>query len=104
MTKATVYKNVWIRWIHSTWENEDGWRTDVHQSVLDDDSISDALFVLDDQSCVFVPMEKLREVLAEAPTRFDGRVVGPFNVNSKSKTVNGVSVPMSIKRPKKLST
>src|SRR5579872_3804596 len=100
--KASIYKNVWVRWIHSTWAHSQGWRTDVHQSVLDETSVTDALFVLDDNSCVFIPMDELRKILKDAPRplRHGGRVAGPFTVNTQSESVNGISVNMKVLRPK----
>lgn len=98
MTPNT-YKNIWVRWVHSTWESEDEWRTDIRPSVLNNPDITIANFILDDGSCVFIPMDNLRNVLKGKQPNRNGSI-GPFNVNPKQGTVDGIKVPMQSMHPK----
>jgi hypothetical protein len=90
----------WVRRIHELWENQSGWRTDIPQTVLDNQSVKRVLLVLDDTRGVFVPMEDIRRAVSTAPHRLNG-MVGPFNVNPHNSTVNGFRIEMEIKYPKK---
>jgi hypothetical protein len=96
MPHAQIKNGIWYRLINDTWENADGWRTDIAQSVLDDLSVTKALFILEETKGVFVSMDDLRKVLSNAPRRNNG-MVGPFNVNPHTLTINGIAVPMEIK-------
>ena len=99
MPEANTYQDIWIRWIPSTWENENGWRTDIRPSVLNDSSITKALFILDDGSCVFIPLTELRKAISNKAPNTNGSVI--FNVNPRSKKVDETPVLMEVKRSKK---
>ena len=58
MPHKQTYKGVWIRWAHPTWEKEGDWRTDISPNVLNDNDLTEALFIFDDHSCVFIPFKK----------------------------------------------
>jgi len=99
MPEANTYQDIWIRWIHSTWENEDAWRTDIRPSVLNDTTITKALFILDDGSCVFIPTSELRRALLQKEPNRNGSII--FNVSPRSKTVEQTSVSMEVKQSKR---
>jgi hypothetical protein len=99
MPEANTYQDIWIRWIHSTWENEDAWRTDIRPSVLNDSTITKALFILDDGSCVFVPLPELRRVLSQKEPNNNGSII--FNVSPRSKKVEQTRVSMEVKLSKR---
>jgi hypothetical protein len=99
MTSPQIVKDVWVRRIHDTWANTAGWRTDIAKSVLDNPSIRQAVFVLDDKRALFVNMQELRSAVADCPIRSTGKV-GPFEVEPHSSTINGRAVKMEIKLPK----
>jgi len=99
MAEANTYQDIWIRWIPSTWENEDDWRTDIRPSVLKDSAITKALFILDDGSCVFIPMSELRKVLSQKEPNKNGSII--FNVNPRSKKVEQTRVSMDVKQSKR---
>jgi hypothetical protein len=99
MSQPNVARNVWFRRIHDTWSNDCGWRTDIPQSVLDDASIKQAAFVLDDERALFIDMAELRSAIAGCPRRENG-VVGPFNVDPRCSTLNGRRVSIEVRLPK----
>jgi hypothetical protein len=99
MFETTTYQDVWIRWVHSTWENNKAWRTDIRPNVLNDAELKKALFILDDGSCVFIPMTELKRVLSQKAPNRNGSVI--FNVNPRSKKVDRVSVSMEVKQSKR---
>jgi hypothetical protein len=99
MPEANTYQDTWIRWVHSTWENQNAWRTDIRPSVLKDSSITKALFVLDDGSCVFVPTSELRRVLTNKQPNNNGSII--FNVQPRSKKIDEVKVEMEVKQSKR---
>src|ERR1051326_8331101 len=99
MPEAQTYQDIWIRWIHSTWEKDDDWRPDIRPSVLSDSTITKALFILDDYSCAFIPMEELRKALAGKAPNKNGSII--FNVNPRSRTVDGKLVTMDFFQSKK---
>ena len=99
MREANTYQDIWIRWIHSTWEKQDAWRTDIRPSVLNDNGITKALFILDDGSCVFIPLPELRRVLSQKKPNQNGSII--FNVNPRSKQVDQTSVSMEVKQSKR---
>jgi hypothetical protein len=84
MPNEQTYKSLWIRWVHSTWKNEGGWRTDIRPSVLNDDTITHALFILDD----------LRKTLSQKPPEKNGSVI--FNVNPRQSTVDDSRVNLTV--------
>ena len=99
MPEANTYQDIWIRWIHSTWENEDAWRTDIRPSVLNDSAITKALFILDDGSCVFIPLSELKKVLLQKTPNKNGSII--FNVSPRSKEVDQTRVSMEVKLSKR---
>jgi hypothetical protein len=99
MPQANIHEDIWIRWIHSTWENHDEWRTDIRPSVLNDASVTKALFILDDGSCLFIPMAELRRVLSSKQPSGNGSIT--FSVNPHLKTVEQSKVSMSVLQSKR---
>jgi hypothetical protein len=94
MPNEQTYKSLWIRWVHSTWKNEGGWRTDIRPSVLNDDTITHALFILDDFSCIFIPLDDLRKTLSQKPPEKNCSVI--FNVNPRQSTVDDSRVNLTV--------
>lgn len=99
MPEANTYQDVWIRWIHSTWENQEKWRTDISPNVLNDAAIVKALFVLDDGSCVFIPLTELRRALSQKVPGKNGMII--FDVNPHSKKVDQTHVSLVVKQSKR---
>lgn len=98
MPNATVNKNgTWIRYIHDTWENQNGYRTDIRLNTLHNNpDVKRAAFILDDYKAIIVPIEEMRRALKSAPVRDNG-CVGPFYISPISSRLNDVSVQMEIK-------
>jgi len=92
--ECSIRKGFWYRYIHDSWENADGWRTDVTASVLENPEVKRALFILDDGRGVSVEIEDLRSALKTAKKRWNGKI--PFNVNPHSSTIAGVKVEMRV--------
>jgi hypothetical protein len=84
MPKPVTYEDIWIRFIHFTWQHRDDWRTGIPYSVLNSEKIKDALFVLDDRSCVFIPLEELRRILSGRPPYKNGSI--NIGINPHLKT------------------
>ena len=85
-----TYKDIWIRWIHAPWEKSGEWRTGIQVNVLDDQTIKNALFILEDYRCVFVPMSALRTILSAKRKPGVDSIV--FNINPRSRTIDGKKV------------
>ena len=96
MARAQIIKDIWYRYIHDTWETVSGYRTDIAQSVLENSDVRRAAFILDDKRCIIVQMDDIRRILSGARKRSNG-MVGPFNVNPHTETVDGHQVSMQIK-------
>jgi len=100
MSSPQISQNIWFRRIHDTWANTSGWRTDIAKSVLDDETVKNAAFVLDDERALFISMPDLRNALQDCPVRKNG-MIGPFNVDPHQSTVNGYRVAIEVRLPKK---
>ena len=98
MPQPNIYEDIWVRWIHETWENRNNWRTDIRPSVLNNANVKKAEFILDDGSCVCVPMCDLNNILSDKTPEKNGSII--FSINPDSKTVEGKPVTMAIFRPK----
>jgi len=97
MPKPVTYRDIWIRFIHFTWQNQDDWRTGIPYNVLHNKEIKDALFILDDRSCIFIPSEELRRIFSDTSPYKNGSI--NFSINANLKTVNKNPVKMQIVRP-----
>jgi hypothetical protein len=98
MAAAQIVGHRWVRQIHDTWANTSGWRTDIAKSVLDDLSVTEAVFVLDDKRALFLSMAELRAAVSDCPIRGTGKV-GPFEVDPQSSRVNGRLVKIEVRLP-----
>jgi len=94
MPHEQTYKSLWIRWVHSTWKNEGGWRTDIRPKTLKDNTITHAQFILDDFSCVFIPLEELRKALSQKSPEANGSII--FNVNPQQSTVENIRINLTV--------
>jgi hypothetical protein len=94
MPHIQTYKSLWIRWVHSTWKNEVGWRTDIRPNVLNDNTITHAQFILDDFSCVLIPLNDLRRTLSKKQPENNGSTI--FNVNPSRRTVDDILVDLTV--------
>ena len=94
MPNEQIYKGLWIRWIHSTWEKDGEWRSDISPNILKDSSLSEAQFIYDDHSCVFIPFKELRRVLSQKTMNKNGMII--FNVNPTRRTIDEVKVELTI--------
>jgi hypothetical protein len=70
--------NIWHR--NVPWATGDYWRTDIQTNTLFSTTIHLARFALKDGPIVQVPMSALRNALEHAPTRQEGKTVGPYNI------------------------
>ena len=94
MPQEQIYKGVWIRWTHSTWEKEGDWRPDISPNVLNNNDLTEAQFIFDDHSCVFIPLKELRKVLSQKPPGKNGMII--FNVNPRRRTVDNIRVDLTV--------
>ena len=94
ISRAKIVKGKWSRKV--TWGKNRIWRTDMFKSVLDDPRLEIAEFILKDGSTVQIPAQELRRVLIGGPDHYHGQIWGPFNIDPQSKTVNGISVKMTV--------
>lgn len=70
--------NIWHR--NVPWATGDYWRTDIQASTLFSSTIHFARFALKDGPIVQVSIKDLRDALEFAPTRQEGKTVGPYNI------------------------
>lgn len=70
--------NIWHR--NVPWATGDYWRTDIQANTLFSSTIHFARYALKDGPIVQVPMSDLRDALEFAPTRQEGKTVGPYNI------------------------
>ena len=94
MPREQIYKGLWIRWTHSTWKKDSEWRTDISPNILNDNELTEAQFIFDDHSCVFIPLDQLRKAISNKPPEKNGMII--FNVNPRRRTVDGVRVDLTV--------
>lgn len=70
--------NIWHR--NVPWATGDYWRADIQANTLLSSTLSFARFALKDGPIVQVSMVDLRAALEFAPTRQEGKTVGPYNI------------------------
>ena len=92
MFEAQIHEDIWIRWIPYTWEKTGGWRTDIRPSVLKNEAISKALFILEDNTCVFIPREELKKALSQKSPGSNGSIT--FNVDPHLNKIDEHPVKM----------
>ena len=69
------------------------------KSVLADDRLKEAEFVCKNGPIVIVPAEDLRRVLPLGSDHyFSAQIWGPFNIDTRAKTVGGHPVTMTIEK------
>lgn len=93
---SITVRGIWVRYIHDTWANTSGYRTDIPQTVLANPLVKQAAFILDDHRAIVVPIEAMRSALVGARKRSNG-CLGPYNVDPHHRTVDGMLVPMDIR-------
>ncbi len=86
-----------LRNVPQTWASMDGWRTDIALTNLRGDFYEDVEFLLEDGYAIRIPMSEMRRALVDAKVRTN-LMVGPFNVNPRSRAVNEVQVSMTIRQ------
>jgi hypothetical protein len=94
MASTRVSNDVWYRCVPTDWKTTDGFRTDIRPSILGDDQVQRALFIVGpeskDEFGVFIPMDDIRRAIgSELPGR-NGSVA--FSVILSSSTINGRKV------------
>jgi len=82
--------------VPGTWENEDGWRTDIFKSTLANPRLKEAEFVLRGGRRVVIPATELRRVLIGGRDHYERQIWGPFNIDPIRRTVDGQSVQMEV--------
>lgn len=95
MPRANIRAGIWTRRVPWAQSNGQFWRTDISTSVLTESWIRGARYILKDGPIVQVPIDDLRRALENAPTRHDGKTVGPYNIDPFAKTVDGTPVQMT---------
>lgn len=96
MKAPKIINSVWHRNVPAGWSCAGEWRTDIPASVLNNYSVESVALALDCGLLVNIPIKELRRVLAGAPTRRDGTLIGPFNLSPLFSTVNGRPVDMIV--------
>lgn len=95
---AKIARGRWTRRVPRRWRGKDGsWRTDIFKTVLADPRLAEAVYVLEDELTVIIPVEELRRVLVGGRDHYlGGKIWGPFNIHPVHRTVNGYPVQMEI--------
>jgi len=94
MSKASIVGGVWQRRV--TWEKDGVWRTDMFKSVLADDRLEIAEFLLKDGPTIRVSKKELDRVLLDGPEHYHGQIWGPFDIDPHAKRVAGQKVEMHV--------
>ena len=94
MARATITNGVWTR--NVPWEHNGEWRTDTFKKTLSDYRLRFAKFVLHGGSTIVIPADDLRRAVAGGRDHYADKIWGPFNINPKTGTVDGIKVQMGI--------
>ena len=92
MTRAKIENGIWTRIV--SWVKGDEYRTDIFKSTLADNRLRFAKFVLKNGPIVLIPVHDLRRAVEGGRDHYNGKIWGPFNINLKNRTVNGIKVEM----------
>jgi hypothetical protein len=66
------------------------------KSVLADIRLKEAVFICKDGPRIIVPADDLRAVLPKGNDHYDGKIWGPFNIDTVRSRIDGSSVKMTI--------
>jgi len=95
MSRARIIGGIWTR--NVPWEKNGVWRTDMFKSVLADERLRQARFVLAGGPTVLVSAADLKRVLAGGHDHYYGRKIwGPFNIDPKGGTIDEHRVEMHV--------
>jgi hypothetical protein len=94
MSRAQIVNGRWSR--NVLWKQAGQWRTDMFKSVLADARLKEAEFICKDGPRIIIPADDLRTVLPKGNDHFDGKIWGPFNIDSSNSSVDGHPVRMTI--------
>lgn len=86
----------WTRRV--TWYNNGVARTDIQKNTLESDEFKWASYSLPDGTVVKVSAQDLRRALVNAPTRNNGKTIGPYNIDVQRREINRVSVDLKLLR------
>ena len=87
--------NIWHR--NVPWATGDYWRTDIQASTLFSSTIHFARFALKDGPIVQLRMSDLRDALEFAPTRQNGKTVGPYNIYPFKSVIEVLQRQMTVR-------
>lgn len=94
MRRAKISDGVWTRIV--PWEHNGKWRTDIFKSVLSDDRLQFAKFILNSGPTIMIPADDLRRIVTNGRDHYANKIWGPFNINPTTGAVNGIPVRMDI--------
>jgi len=95
MSRARIIGGIWTR--NVPWHKDGVWRTDMFKSVLADERLRQARFVLADGPTVLVSVTDLQRVLVGGRDHYYGQKIwGPFNIDPKRGTIDGHKVEIHI--------
>lgn len=93
MPSPNIHAGIWTRRV--PWANGKYWRTDIRATVISDSWIRFARYILKDGPIIQVPMDDIRAALANAPTRQNDTIIGPYNIDPFAKRLNERPVNMT---------
>ena len=94
MTRAKITNGVWTR--NVPWKHNGEWRTDIFKNTLSDNRLRFARYFLHEGSTIIIPADDLRRAVTGGRDHYADKIWGPFNINPRTGTVNGVKVQMEV--------
>ena len=83
-------KGVWKR--NVTWFRNGVGRTDIRHNILHDDRLLLATFQFPNGRLVSVSAEDLKKALRTSPSRQDGKIIGPYNIDIEQSKIENCNV------------
>jgi hypothetical protein len=68
------------------------------KSVLADVRLKEAEFICKGGPRIIIPVDDLRAVLPKGNDHYDGKIWGPFNIDTANSCIDGSPVKMTIER------
>ena len=85
---------IWIRWAMEAWEKDGTWTTSIQKNILEKNTFKEALFILQDDRCVFVPMEEMIKVLSAESVNAGGTIM--VRIHPSRMTINETPAKMNV--------
>ena len=89
-------KGIWIRRVPKRWARKGIGRTDIPKSVLSNPRLRQCNFDFQDGPFVIIPPSELRRILEGGREHYGGRIWGPFNLNTKTESIDGQKAKMLV--------